>query len=426
MQKNSKEYITYNVEKSKVDGSRVISSSHFINERHNIDANLFKTVESDDQDRGRNLHSGDIQGKNKGDPENSKAISNKFFLSVSMISRSYSSVPQLNMMSSNGPISSETGQGKTISLDDKVIKDGRTNCDPGIVNCTDESGCLGEYFLKKVSSWTSELSGSESKTEERTEAIPLSLSRTMSWVPPNFMADVEEDDEPSEFTLHINDFNRSTWEQVTQDSEKLSAVGLAAVMAATIIIHPLVFVTGAATAMWAVGVFHAYEKGYEFFSDNSFSSLFWKDDESNVASLEGSLQSKEDMIRIQEQRVIEAKKYADKIDSDELDDSYIIGNNVHDKISSQSSKKNENESNNVTEQMSIKPLLTDNLQPVTPCIPSCSHDSTSNNISTQIQKEITSTNSIIQQHFPPLEDLVIEKECFHGLNAIEFFQVFFF
>ena len=40
----------------------------------------------------------------------------------------------------------------------------------------------------------------------------------------------------------------------------MSAMGLAAVMAATVIIHPLIFVAGVGTAMWAVGVFHAAEK----------------------------------------------------------------------------------------------------------------------------------------------------------------------
>eukprot|EP00553_Chaetoceros_curvisetus_P000962 CAMPEP_0204630236 /NCGR_PEP_ID=MMETSP0717-20131115/19937_1 /ASSEMBLY_ACC=CAM_ASM_000666 /TAXON_ID=230516 /ORGANISM="Chaetoceros curvisetus" /LENGTH=36 /DNA_ID= /DNA_START= /DNA_END= /DNA_ORIENTATION= len=36
-------------------------------------------------------------------------------------------------------------------------------------------------------------------------------------------------------------------------------------MAATVVIHPIIFVTGAATAVWAVGVVHALDKGYDFF-----------------------------------------------------------------------------------------------------------------------------------------------------------------
>lgn len=58
----------------------------------------------------------------------------------------------------------------------------------------------------------------------------------------------------------LDDFDPATWLEI--DSElNISNIGFAAVMAAAMIIHPLVFATGAATAVWAVGAFHAVEKG---------------------------------------------------------------------------------------------------------------------------------------------------------------------
>ena len=53
------------------------------------------------------------------------------------------------------------------------------------------------------------------------------------------------------------DFDTSTWFEVNNG---ISIFG-AAVMTATVVIHPLVFAAGAATAVWAVGFLHGLEKG---------------------------------------------------------------------------------------------------------------------------------------------------------------------
>ncbi len=55
------------------------------------------------------------------------------------------------------------------------------------------------------------------------------------------------------------DFDSSIWTEVNATSG-ISILG-AAVMTATVVIHPLVFVAGAATAVWAVGFLHGLEKG---------------------------------------------------------------------------------------------------------------------------------------------------------------------
>lgn len=55
------------------------------------------------------------------------------------------------------------------------------------------------------------------------------------------------------------DFDTSTWLEVNA-TNGISILG-AAVMTATVVIHPLMFVAGAATAVWAVGFLHGLEKG---------------------------------------------------------------------------------------------------------------------------------------------------------------------
>ncbi len=55
------------------------------------------------------------------------------------------------------------------------------------------------------------------------------------------------------------DFDSTIWSEVNA-TNGISILG-AAVMTATVVIHPLVFVAGAATAVWAVGFLHGLEKG---------------------------------------------------------------------------------------------------------------------------------------------------------------------
>ena len=63
----------------------------------------------------------------------------------------------------------------------------------------------------------------------------------------------------SDYYFFKEDFDSTVWTDVNA-TNRISILG-AAVMTATVVIHPLVFVAGAATAVWAVGVLHGLEKG---------------------------------------------------------------------------------------------------------------------------------------------------------------------
>lgn len=189
----------------------------------------------------------------------------------------------------------------------------------------------------------------------------------------------------------MDDFDPATWLEV--DSERnISNVGFAAIMAATVMVHPLVFVTGAATAVWAVGVFHAVEKGYELFSDGSFSHMFWAD---SSPVMEDGFQSKTDLIVAQNQRMKEAKQYAEEIDRANLDSNGFI------KIKSES---------------------VDNEQPTTKLrsLPLLPKSGTGQPIECASSLDVA-----MKQHFPPLQNRIVGDLEFPGLNAIEFFEVFF-
>ena len=56
------------------------------------------------------------------------------------------------------------------------------------------------------------------------------------------------------------DFDTSTWLEVNMTTNGISIFG-AAVMTATVVIHPLVFVAGVGVSAWAVGVLHGLERG---------------------------------------------------------------------------------------------------------------------------------------------------------------------
>ena len=96
--------------------------------------------------------------------------------------------------------------------------------------------------------------------------IPLSLSKSFTSLYDFWDSEDNNFVRDSSF-LQKDDFQASTWlDVVTSDSERsLSTVGFAAIMTATVVIHPIVFMTGAATAVWAVGLFHATEKGYVYY-----------------------------------------------------------------------------------------------------------------------------------------------------------------
>lgn len=178
--------------------------------------------------------------------------------------------------------------------------------------------------------------------------------------------------------FQMTDFAKINWmETVTLHSTESLSLGFISVMAAAVVIHPILFVTGAATAVWAVGVVHAVEKGYEFFSDGQFKNMFWADSEVEEFQLE---------------------------DGDEKEDlgTEIIPMPI---VSSPINSKNSNRGN----PLSPLPLLSSPL--LSPVVKTS-------------KKHWNSLDAVIVSNFPQLETDVVSAE-FPGLNALNSFIYFF-
>mmetsp|Transcript_21413 Transcript_21413/g.31779 ORF Transcript_21413/g.31779 Transcript_21413/m.31779 type:complete len:431 (-) Transcript_21413:1457-2749(-) len=88
----------------------------------------------------------------------------------------------------------------------------------------------------------------------------------------------------SDYTMQYDvkaDFAPSTWKEIL-DYNSMPLFSAVLATATVVVVHPLVFFAGAATAVWAVGVFHAVEQGYQFISDGAFRQLFWEDKEKDI------------------------------------------------------------------------------------------------------------------------------------------------
>lgn len=176
------------------------------------------------------------------------------------------------------------------------------------------------------------------------------------------------DDLPQESFFAVTDFTKSNWmETVTSQSTQSLSLGFISVMAATVVIHPIIFVTGAAAAVWAVGVVHAVEKGYQFFTDGEFQQLFWADSED-----------------VQDEDKVEEK---------------------------QAEKVCEDSSHTQSSSTAMSPCSD-------PPSPLFSPREKSN------RRHINPMDKAILAHFPQLDNEVVTAE-FPGLNALEFFYVFF-
>lgn len=178
----------------------------------------------------------------------------------------------------------------------------------------------------------------------------------------------------SETFFKKTDFEISTWSETIQSTESLS-LGFISIMAATVVIHPILFVTGAATAVWAVGMLHAVEKGYQFFSENQIQNMFWDDPEEPVFTQNLCSRS-------------------------------VITNTP------QRRKRNSSMSNEDANS------TTSYAGPLTPVKTPSKHNEL------QERNHIMAMDDAIQSHFPSLEHTVVSDVEFPGLNALEFFSVF--
>jgi len=210
---------------------------------------------------------------------------------------------------------------------------------------------------------------------------PIHTNATSKHAEIAIVAKIEEP--PQETFFLMTDFAKNNWmETVTSHSTESLSLGFISIMAATVVIHPILFVAGAATAVWAVGVVHAVEKGYDFFSDGQFKNMFWADSEVEQFQLEDSEEK---------DNCVEAKP------------------------------DNRNLALPTPPSPPLKGIATLDIsspiqfQPSSPLMSPLAQTS---------KRHVTSFDTAISSHFPQLETDVVSAE-FPGLNALEFFHVFF-
>lgn len=200
-----------------------------------------------------------------------------------------------------------------------------------------------------------------------TNSISRSSSIDQTVTSPSFFS--------SETFFKKTDFEISTWSETIQSTESLS-LGFISIMAATVVIHPILFVTGAATAVWAVGMLHAAEKGYKFFSEHQIHNMFWDDPEEPVLT-------------------------------ENLCTHPAIANTPP-RVKKILSVNDKEDANSTTRYIG----------PATPVKTPTRHDNTHE------KNHVRVIDDEIQSHFPSLEHTVVSDIEFPGLNALEFFSVF--
>ena len=223
--------------------------------------------------------------------------------------------------------------------------------------------------------------GRSSSSVSDDTVTPIHTNATSKRAEIAIVAKIEEP--PKETYFLMTDFAKNNWmETVTSHSTESLSLGFISIMAATVVIHPILFVAGAATAVWAVGVVHAVEKGYDFFSDGQFKNMFWADSEVEQFQLEDG-EGKEDRV--------------------------------------EANPDNRNLAHSIPTSPPLKGFATlDILSPIQfqPSSPLMSP------LAPSSKRHVTSFDTVISSHFPQLETAVVSAE-FPGLNALEFFHVFF-
>lgn len=241
-------------------------------------------------------------------------------------------------------------------------------------------------------------------SEDVPMVIPLSLTRSDSESPSSTQCTPKElktkisiDELPQESYFESNDFSKNNWmETVEKPSAESLSFGFLSIMAATVVIHPILFVTGAATAVWAVGIVHAAEKGYEFFSDGQFKNMFWADSDREQFEFDDQVDSEESDGHIDS---------GDKVISSTSTNASI---NCASPSGASSSKSKSSDSDSEDIGSPLHP-------PTTPM--------TSPPSSTLSRRHVTPNDEAIIAQFPQLDTEVVTADM-PGLNALEFFHVF--
>lgn len=178
----------------------------------------------------------------------------------------------------------------------------------------------------------------------------------------------------------------STWLKAmnkASEKEKITMFGLGVAVAGTVVIHPLFFLGG---VVWAVGVLST-DSSYSFFSNPSFSNLFWTEPDDNDKK-----ESPEVLLR----RVAEPS-YIEQIE--------IVRHRTEDDVQVTLQTTDVDKKGPTTHQDMILP---------TP------------SLSAPEKEQQTHERYIIsEEHFPKLDHHIISDRVFDGLKATECFELFF-
>lgn len=160
------------------------------------------------------------------------------------------------------------------SLNDDSLKTSRHSCEPLISNNTmspitnqGNTSSISDILCNRAFSF-----GYDNEYQHKKRLSPsrnVSMNRTYSnssILSSNSLSNSISDGEsnpiknPYKPYYEKADFLVENW-STASEMEKAPVYGMALLVATTVIVHPIVFFAGAATAVWAVGTFHAVEQG---------------------------------------------------------------------------------------------------------------------------------------------------------------------
>ena len=225
---------------------------------------------------------------------------------------------------------------------------------------------------------------------EPPDSLGTASWRSASSFPGAFGGDDDDLSQSSTF-YEPKDFQAETWIGVVYSHmDYTSMAGLALFATAAVIVHPLVLLAGAATAVWAVGSVHAIQHGYEFFTDGSFSRLFWNDPPEGLAE-NATFQERLACAKEQAQLLEEARSMDESSEGAKT--------TVTTSLSSSDAEESSLKAASSTRTFTRDEEGDDELPPL--------------------------NSQWVHMHFPSLQNEVVANVEFWGLNAHEFFHVFF-
>lgn len=237
----------------------------------------------------------------------------------------------------------------------------------------------------------------------------------------------------------------------------------AAILTAVIVIHPLALLGAAATAAvgasaaWVVGLFHDLDKGYQIWNNDDFKMIFWEEALNNncggipaaaIATVGSQQIIQENEVGLRKAFLLEREQSNNNNLLLEKNEGRVGGeagevghddNNITDDNKMQATIATLQDTNRIIRVHSapLAKMLPINRssgksmnqqkqqqQPPLQLLPP-RHQSKVTQHPTTLPPSILSTKQSLDRHYPPLEVGVVSEVELHGLNTLEFFQVFF-